>query len=289
MKLSVETYDIVKRFGEKKAIQMIKDAGFDSLDYSFYWLDVKTKEEILGNDYLNHAKELRKFIDAIGITCNQAHAPFDFTIDKDTMDMQNENYASIVRSLEIASILGAENIVVHAIKPKDGESVFETNFKFYKSFEPYLQRYKIHIAIENLFGSPYDPEAKRFIGNRFDRPESMKEIIKALDSEWFVCCVDVGHATLTGIEPQDFIRGMDNKLLKAVHIQDNDGLKDKHWLPYIGNINWNEVAKSLKEIDYDGDITLEVFRFLGKYDDEFIPEVLKFAERTGRYIMNKCL
>ncbi len=289
MKLSMETYNLVKRFGEKKAIQMIKDAGFDSLDYSFYWLDDEIKKEVFGIDYLKHAKELRSFLDDIGITCNQAHASFDFSIDRDTMDMENENYSNIVKSLEIASVLGADNIIVHAIRPKDGESVFETNFKFYKSFEPYLQRFKIHLAIENLFGAPYDAEAKRYMGNSFDRPELMKEIIEKLDSEWFVCCIDVGHATLTGIEPQDHIRGMDNKLLKAVHIQDNDGNQDRHWLPYVGNINWDEVASSLKDIKYDGDITLEIFNFLKKYDDELIPEVLRFAEKTGRYILNKCL
>lgn len=287
MKLSIETCDIVKRFGEEKAFEMIKNAGFDCIDYSFYWLDEPFYSEVLGDDYLNHAKKTRALLDKAGLTCNQAHAPLEFDISNDTIDLSNDNYKRIVKSLEIASILGAEAIVVHAVLPKDGETALETNYKFYKSFEPYLEKFNIKIAVENLFYGPYDSQKYKYTNNLFGRPYLMKEIIEKLDSKWFVCCIDVGHATITDIEPQDFIRGMDNKLLRHLHIQDNDNAYDKHWLPYVGVINWDEVTKSLKEIDYKGDITFEIFHFLKRFDDEMIPDVLAFAEKTGRYLIKK--
>ena len=39
MKLSIETYVMRHRFGDIKAIEMISKAGFDALDYSYYWVD----------------------------------------------------------------------------------------------------------------------------------------------------------------------------------------------------------------------------------------------------------
>jgi len=38
MRLSVETYVLHKRYGDERAAEMLKKAGFDSIDYSFYWL-----------------------------------------------------------------------------------------------------------------------------------------------------------------------------------------------------------------------------------------------------------
>ena len=37
MKLSIETHVLHKRYGDEKAISMLKKAGFDSIDYSYYY------------------------------------------------------------------------------------------------------------------------------------------------------------------------------------------------------------------------------------------------------------
>lgn len=245
------------------------------------------KKNVFGDDYLNHAYKTKELLDNINLSCNQAHAPLDFNLETDTIDISNENYANIVKSLEIASILGAKNIVVHSVKPIEGESVLETNYRFYKSLEPFCEKFGIHIAIENLFGKPYDEKTKKYLGNRFATPDAMKEILSKLDSKWFVCCIDVGHATITGIEPHEFISSMDNNTLKALHIQDNDYEYDRHMLPFVGKINWDKTAESLKKINYDGEITFEIFKYLHGFDDEMMADVLKFAKTVGRYIIKK--
>ena len=113
MKLSVETYIFRERFDDQTAIQMIKDAGFDAFDYSMYWMS--DGKDMLGEDYRERALKLRSLADKIGISCNQAHAPCDFRYC-DELNEANMAYCRLVRSIEIASILGAKNIIVHAIK-----------------------------------------------------------------------------------------------------------------------------------------------------------------------------
>ena len=45
MKLSTETGGLRRRYDDKVAVKMIKDAGFDAFDYSFcYMLDQPEKE-----------------------------------------------------------------------------------------------------------------------------------------------------------------------------------------------------------------------------------------------------
>ena len=45
MKLSIENHVIRKAFGDEKAIEMIAQAGFDAMDFSFYWMP--REEDIL--------------------------------------------------------------------------------------------------------------------------------------------------------------------------------------------------------------------------------------------------
>ncbi len=289
MKLSIDIYEIRHHFGEKQGFKELKNAGFDSIDYSFYWLDEAHTEKILGENHIEYAKSVRASLDEIGLTCNQAHAPFEFRSDEDTIDISNPRYLRIIRSMESAAIMGAQNIIIHSINPFPGQSLFDTNYAFYKSFQPYCEKFGIHVSIENLFGQPYDEARKRYIGNRFDRPESMMELIRALDSEWFNVCIDVGHAAVTDIHPEDFIRALDAKTLKALHIQDNNYEGDQHNLPYMGKINWDNVTKALHDIGYMGDMTFEVFGFFRSLGQEqnLVKASLPYIAAVGRQLIQK--
>ncbi len=283
MKISMDLYGVLKRFEEKQALHMIRSAGFDCVDYSFYWLGNR-HEVMLGEDYLRHAADTRRFLDEIGLSCNQAHAPFDFDPACDTMDMSNVHFRDTVRSMEAAAILGASCIVVHGLKATADKSVLELNTEFYKNLEPYARACGIKIAVENLFGNPYDEVRQMYLGNRFETPEKMLELLAYLRSDTFVCCVDVGHATVTGIAPEVYIQGLNRHVLKALHIQDNHLRADDHLLPYTGEISWERVARSLRDIGYDGDLTFEIFKFLDRFPAAVVPDVLRLAHSVGKHI-----
>jgi len=241
MRLSMESYELYKRFGDEKAILMLKEAGFDCIDYSFFWLE--DQDPALGENYIAHAKEVRRLLEENGMTCNQAHAPFDMTYD-DQLDLTNKEYVKVVRAIEAAAIMGAKNIIVHAIKTPKPEYFFERNLLYYKSLEPYCRKFGICVAIENLFH--FDQKRDYCLGV-LHTPQLLRELIEALDSPWFVVCIDVGHAALTGYEPEDMILSLDKDILKALHIHDNDYRRDDHRLPYTGSFCWNNIMSALKK------------------------------------------
>ena len=284
MKLSIESYVLRNRFGDIKAIEMIKEAGVDALDYSYYWTD--DNPEILGEGYVEYARKIRKCLEDNNIECNQAHAPIDKMKYGEKFDVSEPNYLEIVRAIESASILGAKNIIVHAIPiPFELNDVdFEDyNFQFYKSLEPYCEKFKICVAIENLF--VYDKK-RDFHQGVLATPKCLCSFIEKLNSPWFVACVDVGHAAITGSEPENFIKGMKPGLLSALHIQDTDYLKDRHVLPYMGDINWDNVMSALKSVNYEGELTLEVFVYLMRMPDSMLQKALCFAADMGRYLIS---
>ena len=76
MKISVDLYAITKKFGDFKAIEMAKEAGFDAIDFTY--CDFKECEEVLGDGYKEYAQKIKAHLDDVGIECNQAHAPYSF-------------------------------------------------------------------------------------------------------------------------------------------------------------------------------------------------------------------
>lgn len=284
MKLSVEIAEIRSKVGDEKAIELTKAAGFDCVDYSFYGLGEGAPA--LGENYREYALKLRKILDKNGLECNQAHAPFNLTKDK-KQDISERHYLEIVRSIEAAAILGAKNIVVHPIYVPVGETVNgvsyeEFNRRYYKSLEPYCEKFKINIAVENMF---YIDSKRGCLCGMLDTPQSLTNMVRSIDSPYFVACADVGHLAVTGTEPEDFIKQMDAAVLKTLHIQDTDYKADRHQLPFVGEINWKNVMSALKGIGYSGDLTFEITGFLNNLPSELLPAALKYCAEVGKYLM----
>lgn len=279
MSISIENFMVRQKMGEKEALKAIKDAGFDCVDYSFYWSD---ELHILDDNYAEYAKDLRKYMDEIGLVCNQTHATFDFQPHME-MSMSCKEYRDTVRSIEASGILGAKCVVVHALKTAhcDDEEYLEINRKFYKSLEDTAKKSGVKIGVENLFY--YDKKCECHRGS-FGNPKMLSAFVREMGTDNFCACIDLGHASLVGYEPQDFVNGMDKGLIEALHVQDNDYHGDRHVPPFHGGFNWEKIIESLKNYGYTGEINFEVFWYLSNYPKELLPSALKHVANIGRYL-----
>lgn len=285
MRLSVESLEVCAKLGDEEGLRLIKNAGFDAVDFSYCGLPENSP--VLGEGYREYAHKLRAHLDNLGLVCNQAHAPFNLT-RTEKLDMSEPHYSEIVRAIEAAAILGAENIIVHHVYIPVGETVNgisyeEYNHIFYKSLEPYCKEYGINVAVENMFY--YDMKKRRHKG-MLHTPQALKAIIEGLNSPYFTACIDIGHLAITGYEPEEIVREMEPSILKALHIHDNDYLSDRHNLPFTGGINWKNVMSTLKKIGYTGDLTFEICNYLNNFSNELIPDALKFAQKVGRHLIS---
>lgn len=285
MKLAIETYVAAEKFGQEKAISMIKEAGFDAFDLSII---EKMKRLVTEDDYLEKAKSIKEYADSIGIVCNQAHAPWGFG-GNDELSMENENFGNIVRAIEFASVVGAPNIIVHAVSrlPEGlvtcGERFCDYNRKFYKSLEPTAKRCGIKISVENLYANAPDGTFLPILGDGNEH----REFVKSLESDCFNMCVDLGHSYLTGKNPADEIRKIGAKYLRALHVHDVTKTHDDHMLPYMCNLSWSEIMSALSDIGYKGDFNFEVVGYLDKLPAEFMMTGLKYAHDMGRFLILK--
>ena len=284
MRLSIETYGLRRRYGDFEAARLIAEAGFDAMDYSSYWY---ADSPLAREDYRDYAHKLRAHIDGLGLACNQAHAPFAMKYGQ-PFDMTCPEFREVVRSLEVASILGADQIIVHSLAmPEelrdDVEATHAYAMAYYRSLLPYAEEFGIRIAVENLFIRYKD---RKFVyAKRLNSPETLSRAVRELDSPWVTACLDMGHAAMVGYEPEDFIRGMERGLLGAVHIQDGDYIEDRHTVPYVGQYHWEAIMTALAETGYTGDLTFEVYKLYQNLPDAAIPHALKMAEAVGRHMI----
>ena len=276
MLLSTETNSIVKRFGQEKAFEMLKNAGFDACDFSFYGNGI----DLLNDDYMENARNTKAMLDKVGLLCNQAHAPFEI-VEGESFDIYFPSYKIIVRSIEYAAYLGAKNIIVHLICTANRGELYQYNYRYYKSLEPYGEKFGIKIAVENDF-----ERRNRKILPVLNYPDEFSGFIEKLDSPWLVGCIDVGHAAMFQ-DPTDFILKTNGSLIKALHIHDNDFCEDLHLFPLMGNINWANLCQALKKVNYRGDFTFEAVKSFPGIPEELIEDALVYLAKIGRYFIKK--
>lgn len=281
MKLSIDNGMLLARFGVYESARMIKEAGFDCIDMTYYTVPVDSP--LLDDGYREYAIKLKEYLNELGLECNQAHAPLVFAYG-DRFSLEDPHYRAIVRSVESAAIMGAKVIVVHSVGHRQGNDILfdrAYNLDYYRSLIPYCEKFGIRIAVENLFEYGQNGE---FVG-RLGTPEELSEFVLELDSPCFCACLDTGHASLTGVKPEDFVAGMRADLLQVLHVHDGDYLGDRHTLPYMMNFDWEKIMGALKKIGYDGELTFEILNYFRNIPKELIPEALRFAEKTGRYLI----
>ena len=266
MKTSTEISSIAKHVGEEKAIELCAKAGFDGWDFSMFqmrtyhwptgiWLD---SGHPLGTDnYLKFARQLKKAASDNGIVCNQSHAPFP-TKGPGYMDY-------LKRSIECTAEVGGEIIVIHP----DNDKSPEANEKIYAELLPFAKSHGVKIATENMYN--WKPELDQAGFAACATAESFLAHLNALNDEYFVACLDLGHAEMqpAGDGAVPMIHALGDKL-QALHIHDTDRRHDNHQIPFSLKQDFGAMAKALKEIGYKGWFTLEADSYLDKFTPETV-------------------
>lgn len=273
MRLAVETGAVFRHYSIEEGAKLIKETGFDAADMSF--CDDST-EIFCMEDYKEKAFRVKAAFDKYGIACSQAHAPYYFKYGS-PQDESDFQYLAIKRSMEAAGIMGIDHIVLHGVRgpyPSASKKSIEFNYGFLKGFEPLCEKYNVKISIENLSGA-------------FTYPDLMNVMIEKLDSPWYTMLVDIGHALCRGgIQPGDFIRQLNSGKLTGLHVQDTHGIEDEHMLPYMGNIDFDDLLHALYETGYQGDFTYEACSYLTIYGAKGLLEpALRFEAAVGRKLI----
>ncbi len=280
MKISTEMASCAKITGEEKAIELIAKAGFDAWDFSMFdicqydWENKRIIENghpFLGNDYLAFARKLKQIGLDNGIVCNQSHAPFP------TVCAEIRSYYK--RAIECTAEAGGKICIIHPDNNKNADE----NAEMYFELLPFAKSCGVKIATENMWN--WDDEKNQAAPAACSDPQSFTEHLDAVNDDFFVACLDIGHGEMRGLNTNavDMIKALGSRL-QALHIHDNDLWHDSHQIPMSMKIDFVPVVKALKEIGYNGWFTLECGSFLRSYNTENVLDGLKEMVKADKYL-----
>lgn len=280
-KISTEYKSVLEMAGsEERALYDIANAGFDAWDFTMsgHMAQYSHKDQcclsnnhpLAGPDYMTFVKKMKRISTDNGIYCNQSHAPFP---------VKSPQIRSLLcRSLECTAELGGKICIIH---PDNDKSAAE-NAEMYFELLPYAKQFGVKIATENMWN--WDKIENHATTAACSHHDDFLAHIKAVDDPYLVACVDVGHAEMRGLNTDavTMIRTL-GASVQALHLHDVDLHRDSHYAPFTLKVDFEAIIRALKEIDYQGDITLEACNFLRKeYTAENYLEGLQIMADAAR-------
>lgn len=279
MKISTEIKSTAKIVGEEKAVELIAKAGFDAWDFSMdkmcrYDAGIKgllpNDHPLAGKDYLTFARRLKQIGLDNGILCNQSHAP--------TPTYCDEVHPFLKRAIECTAEAGGEICVIHPDNYKSAEE----NAEIYLELLPFAKECGVKIATENMI--VWSSELQRITVCACATKEDFVAHLDAINDDFFIACVDIGHAEILGadgVDAESMIRAIGPRV-KTLHVHDNDKRHDSHQLPFSMNIDYEPIVKALKDVGYNGYITLEAYKYLEAFNKDNVFDGIKDLAAAAR-------
>ncbi|MBR5858805.1 MAG: sugar phosphate isomerase/epimerase [Clostridia bacterium] len=286
LKISTETRSAASKVGEEKAIELIAKAGFDAFDLSllsmvrYKWgenICLPCSHPFASENAVEYVKKLRKIGEEYGIVCNQSHAPYP-TYCPDVR-------ATYAKCLELTAVAGGEICVIHPDNFKSAEENAEMFFELL----PTAHACGVKIATENMWC--WSDEKGTATDAACSDPKSFLDHIHAVNDDYLVACLDIGHAELKGLNTSapEMIEAL-GPHLQSLHIHDNDKHGDRHAIPFSDSIDFEAVAKALKLNGYNGYLTLEAVTHLSSFAPENtldgLAELAGSAKKLAKMIEN---
>lgn len=302
MELGVQTGGVVCDAAPEEGFALMREAGFSCADFSLNsYLGSASLYRLERNDFFEKtAEELERFFaphkaaaHAAGIRIHQMHMPYPLLVPGGNRELNRFlQREAAPKSLRICAFLDCSYLVVHGFKLArrlgSEEAEWAETERFLRQLAPVARELGITLCVENL----YEQRGGRIVEGPGCDARKAAERIDRLNGDYgaevFGFCFDTGHANLTGLDFEAFIKTLGRRL-KVLHIHDNDGAGDLHQLPFTftrtrenaPSTDWEGFLRGLRAVDFDGVLSFETAPVLKAFPGEMKADVLRFIARIG--------
>lgn len=267
------------RFSSGEMLDFLSCAGFEGIDIS---LDGLTRFDGAEKAVLYN---LVKKAAAKKIPLCATHLPF-YMPAPDSEEF-NSKYVPMLRAgIDATAYLGVKNAVIHPVayyqSRKSLEEWIVKNVEFLAPLVEYAASRGVKLLIENMSG--HREKFDHLYGSRASEIYLLAKILNCGN------CWDTGHANISGLCQSEEILTLADTL-ELVHVHDNDGVSDDHRVPRDKGctVDWCDVVSALREIQYCGDIEMEIRTGHLSREINYRGELCKLAVRRGTQIRENIL
>lgn len=212
-------------------------------------------------DYHNRglARDVRRQVEALGLTVHSLHAPFSPQIDITLLDDAARLHAvtEVKRAADALAELGGRVLVIHP-GSEIGPDGHRTMDRLHRSADSLAELHS-HCAALDLTLAVEDMLPHLLAGRTAD----LLWLLEQLPRDHVGFCLDTGHSYLA----RELLQRIDlfGPWLLLLHASDSRGQYDDHLPPGEGSIDWQGVFRALHRVGFDGAVVLEV---AGREDEE---------------------
>lgn len=257
--------------------ETMRSYGYSCADYQGLINTAEGKLYHVDDDeFVKLLTDERKRANDAGITFSQVHAPWP------TNDFSEEARAQkllyMKKALYGASLLGGGYLVVHPVMPfgwgKNDDQKFteQCNLELFSALCAYGMELGVGVCVENMPFPAYP----------LSRITALADFVRASGIPNFHICLDTGHCNVLGDDCGEMVR-VCGDLLRTLHVHDNNGKQDLHALPFSGSIDWESFRCALRDINYQGCVSLET-GISRKYPQPIRDHMQKGLAMTADYL-----
>lgn len=249
--VSMTTDFINDRGLAEQAIELSARAGFTHIHWCHHWNDdfFYTEPEI---------EYIKDLLETNNIKLSDTHGSHSHSGEKcwySTNETFRKAGVELVKNrIDFTYRLGGDSVVVHGPNTHQPLSDFEPQVAALNTSLDELERFSrdrgIKLAIEN---------------SNSNYKALLLPVILHRPVEYLGFCYDCGHHNMKIVHETPEQRSARDKMrdelaerLVIVHLQDNNGFADSHWIPFKGVMDWEDVVAFLKLADYRKPLNLEI-------------------------------
>lgn len=223
-------YSIFSWFGYfqpfQERLDIIKEAGFDEVMLS--WEDEFEPVRIPKESMPDRVRKL-------GLEISNFHAPF-MGYNEIWEKNARESKPLLDRLCGFVADCRRFNVpalVVHTNDLDLGPFKMENGLRFFSILAEAGEKYGVDIAVENV-----------------SRQYLLTWLLDHIQTEHFGMCYDSSHDYMLHCGRGHLLNTFGERM-KAMHLSDNDGHLDRHWIPGEGNIPFHQIVPKIQDVGMD--------------------------------------
>ncbi|QSX05576.1 sugar phosphate isomerase/epimerase [Sedimentibacter sp. zth1] len=222
----------------QERLELIKEANFDSV--MLWWEDETIPYFVDKMNFISLAN-------SIGLAVDNVHLPFEDTnlLWSDKKNERNKKLTTVLTWLCDCKKSNVQKVVMHTNDLENISLNYKMGFESFNEIVKLAEDIDLNVAIENTKHFEYS----KFILDEFKSPK-------------LGFCYDSSHDFVNGQSKGLILNQYKNRLM-CVHLSDNDGLKDRHWLPTKGSIDFKNIINIIKETSVES-FSMEVYPYLNE-------------------------
>ena len=205
----------------ERRIAAIREAGFDSVCLSFEKSLERT--ETSWENQLRLAEKYGLPVVNVHLTGDGMNAVWSEGPEGDAM--RDRLIDELKRMGELGVKIGVAHVTWGLTQP---ERCFEAGLHRYEAAVEAAEKYGVQLALENSVF-----------------PEYVHFLLESIRSPGLGFCFDSGHEN--AFTPGEDYLSRYADILIAMHLHDNDGVRDLHAMPFHGTVDWTKKAAGLRK------------------------------------------